>query len=870
MWMGDRRRFLTHSGLLLGAVALDPSVRSLAEIAAFPDPSVTAGSDPHSLCNINLQTAIGLGDQFAGIVDGHGVLDSRNAFVRVDLGDGSAERSDLVWTQSLEEGGWPVVETMARSPRGSLAWTVYSADVVKSGADYGQIGSGDLPHAIELAFPYVTHIDLSGGVVTSGDRVLALISDAAGATVTQARYNFLTPVKETFSIRQIPGSVPPHYPGFDPAFNGGRTSFLFRPLIYRFPVDPDQTFHVVLGIIAGGNLTYWPKPGESLLKLSVNDQAFVLDLDNLTPGQPFLHEFVVHNAGSELRVVSETDPSSVMPFREALLNGIWIFTGPVDLQQVAAGKLSSQAKFYVRCGEEKLEDCACRVRLAGSSSAPRTVCLPYNLSSSEHQTPAQSSATARAAARDRWETLLAQGAEFTTGNAKLDSLYRTSLINVFLLRTKYAGVGDSGSDLYVLKPGARIYDAFWYRDGAYLSAALDVASHLSEAEKSLRLFWQTGLPGNFGAYEQQQNGSWQMPLEEYDGQGQAMWALVHHAQFSGDRAWFRKVYPNLRRGAAWIRDAIAQTRFVTEDGTRPIYYGLLPSGEGEAIGEGYNYYHDYWAVFGLDSALEAAESLGETNDASWIRQTREQFRADLLASIHQAFEQVGQGAYIPATPYTINTKFDIWGSIAALYPTRFLDPHDPMITRTLDLMRQHAVEDEYTFFIRRKIWTYITVDWAMCYLLRDDLANFHQLYDGYVAHSSATNAWIEEIFLDTRIGTGDMPHGWAAAQYVHMHRNALVFEDGDMLHLCRGAKEEWIGNGITVKRATTQFGTVNFQLSRSSASLALSYRFSQGSTQDKCRGIQLHLPVFSEPVASVRVNGTLRTLSAGQRVLQLE
>ena len=89
---------------------------------------------------------------------------------------------------------------------------------------------------------------------------------------------------------------------------------------------------------------------------------------------------------------------------------------------------------------------------------------------------------------------MSRGAQFTTGDERLDNLYKTSLINIFLLRTKYPGMANQGQDLYVVKPGATIYDAFWYRDGAYLTAALDVAGHLEEAENSLRLFWQAESP----------------------------------------------------------------------------------------------------------------------------------------------------------------------------------------------------------------------------------------------------------------------------------------------------------------------------------------------------------------------------------------
>ena len=180
------------------------------------------------------------------------------------------------------------------------------------------------------------------------------------------------------------------------------------------------------------------------------------------------------------------------------------------------------------------------------------------------------------------------------------------------------------------------------------------------------------------------------------------------------------------------------------------------------------------------------------------------FCANLSASVKLAFERVGGNKYIPATPFHSVSQLDIWGSIAALYPTRFLGANDPMISQTLDMMRQHCQEDEYTYFNRKKLWTYITVDWAMCYLLRDDLEMFFRLFDGYVAHASPTNGWTEEIFLDTRQGTGDMPHGWAAAQFVHLLRNSLVYEDNDVLHLCWGAREDWLNNGINCSASSDQ------------------------------------------------------------------
>ena len=85
---------------------------------------------------------------------------------------------------------------------------------------------------------------------------------------------------------------------------------------------------------------------------------------------------------------------------------------------------------------------------------------------------------------------------------------------------------------------------------------------------------------------------------------------------SGNLEWLRMVYPNIRKGADWIRNVTEQMRYLTENGDRPIYYGLLPAAEGEAIGQGYIYYHDFWAVLGLRMAIEAAKALSMTRPMS--------------------------------------------------------------------------------------------------------------------------------------------------------------------------------------------------------------------------------------------------------------
>lgn len=889
MWNGDRRKFLYGSGFVLGSVALKSQVGAFAglsrlgggnTIQALPMNEGSSSEALPSLSNTNVQTLIGLGDETPGIIDQYGQLDSRNATVDLNVGKVPHTSPDLKWSQSLEDGYFPIVSTHVRSSQGTVSWTAYATSVANVDADYLEVTRADLSLTFKLWFPFTTRIEVNDGIVMSGDRILAVLPAVSNMNLSQAKYNLLTPARESWSLSRPPWSpVPPAssqpiaIPGIDPAFSSGRSSYLFRPIRYGFPVQPGKTYHVVLGLAASKSSEYRFSVSQQLVKLSAEGISDTVDMANLVPGKPFLRDFVVKASGKELHVTSETDPSSTSPYRYTLLNAIWIFEDIVDLTQVQAGTLSNKALFYVRCGEELMADRACAVTFdaPGADTSKYTIYLPYNLNSSSHAAiAALGSGSPITPAKQRWESLIQNGAEFITGDSRLDNLYKTSLINIFLLRTKYPDVSNQGQALYVVKPGASIYDAFWYRDGAYITAALDVAGQSEEAEKSLRLFWQAGLPGNFGSYEQQECGVWQAPIGQSDGQGQVLWALVHHFQFSGNQQWLRAVYPNIRKGTDWIRNVTGQMKYVTENGERPIYYGLLPAAEGEAIGQGYIYYHDYWAVVGLRMAIETAKAMNEEGDVKWMTETYDIFCANLSASVKLAFERVGGNKYIPATPFHSVSQFDIWGSIAALYPTQFLEPHDPMISQTLDLMRQNCQEDEYTYFNRKKIWTYITVDWAMCYLLRDDLDMFFRLFDGYVAHASATNGWTEEMFLDTRQGTGDMPHGWAAAQYVHLHRNSLVYEDKDVLHLCWGARDAWLSNGIKVHRAPTKFGIVDFELRKSGETLVLDYRLVRGAHQERPRQVELHLPSSGLKAASVRINGTVKSLLPDQQVIHVE
>jgi hypothetical protein len=193
-----------------------------------------------------------------------------------------------------------------------------------------------------------------------------------------------------------------------------------------------------------------------------------------------------------------------------------------------------------------------------------------------------------------------------------------------------------------------------------------------------------------------------------------------------------------------------------------------------------------------------------------------------------------------------------------------------MITGTLEFLDAHAQEDTYVYEHDR-LWTYITVEGAMCHLLRDELPMFYKLYNGFVAHASPTNAWVEGIILKARRGSGDMPHGWGAAEYVTIQRNSLVYENERKLEFCWGIQPDWLHDGaqLAAKRAPTKFGRVEFMLQRTGSELTFDYSLTPSADHEVPEGMRLHIPKVKGGITSGHVNGQSHALAPDESVITL-
>src|ERR1039458_1170521 len=106
----SRRKFILASGGIVGATTLlsETPHKLMAGSQSLPAHSgEQASSSGPPLYNADVQTAIGLGDELASIVDRFGQVRSRRAEVRLELGTPPRPVSGCEWSQSLENGYLP-------------------------------------------------------------------------------------------------------------------------------------------------------------------------------------------------------------------------------------------------------------------------------------------------------------------------------------------------------------------------------------------------------------------------------------------------------------------------------------------------------------------------------------------------------------------------------------------------------------------------------------------------------------------------------------------------------------------------------------------------------------------------------------------
>jgi hypothetical protein len=357
------------------------------------------------------------------------------------------------------------------------------------------------------------------------------------------------------------------------------------------------------------------------------------------------------------------------------------------------------------------------------------------------------------------------------------------------------------SDHGVLHGGEGFYDEFYIRDGAYHVLELEEAGLFDAARKTMAAYLRAQRPD--GRFETQPN--------QFDANGQALWVLWQFYKITGDRAWLKQAYPQMRRAAEWTM------RARREAPSDSAFAGVLPNAvaDGEFLWDGK--YHivgyDFWNLRGLLCVAEAARALGEQTDALNFQREADDYRH----AIDAAWKKTGL-AWFPPSWEKAGTH---WGNTELLWPTELFAPDDARVSALLAEVRERHGGGfcegtiRWTGLKEPVIHPYLSAYTTMSSLIRGEHEKFVEEFYWYLLHSTATHAFPEGIFLGRRIAWSDtIPHATGAANFAFLLRHALVHEQGDELHLLLGAPDWWLENGreICIERAPTHFGSLNLLL----------------------------------------------------------
>jgi hypothetical protein len=420
-----------------------------------------------------------------------------------------------------------------------------------------------------------------------------------------------------------------------------------------------------------------------------------------------------------------------------------------------------------------------------------------------------------------------------------------------------------------LQPGSRNYARSWIRDGALTANGLVAFGFSREAGDYLRWY----APHQFadGKVPCCIDARGPDPTPEHDSDGELLHALATHFRFTGDRALAAELWPHALRAVAHL-DALRAQRSGDAWRTpeRLPYFGLLPesiSHEGYARRAVHSYWDQLFALRGLRDAAFLAHALGDAR-APAIAAAEADFQRDLVAS-YAAAMALHDIDYLPGAVEL--GDFDPTATAIAL--TTGLEPRDlpaPALRRTLDrygeeLARRRAAG------LDREAWTPYELRIADAWVRMGERERAAELLALVLADRRplAWNAWPEILWREPRrpAWLGDMPHGWAAAEYARAVRSALVWErESDAaLVVAAGVPADWLADGGRVRaRLPTWYGELELELWREPDG-ALRARLA--GTAAPPGGIVL-VPPLAAPLRAAEVNGASAPFAPDRLVLR--
>ncbi|MGN6518267.1 MAG: discoidin domain-containing protein [Dokdonella sp.] len=418
-------------------------------------------------------------------------------------------------------------------------------------------------------------------------------------------------------------------------------------------------------------------------------------------------------------------------------------------------------------------------------------------------------AAERARIAAQWHGVLDRVALRVPGSAqpRADTL-RTALAHILVSR-----------DGAALLPGTRAYARSWIRDGAMMADALLRLGRDDVARAYLD--WYAPYQFHSGKVPCCVDARGSDPVAENDSHGELVHLAAEVWRYTRDRGVAEAAWPHVDAAVKYM-DALRASERTAAHRTpaNAANYGLMPasiSHEGYSAKPMHSYWDDFWALTGYKAAVTLAGALHRDADATRIAEARDEFRADLHASIMQAVAAHAID-YLPGCAEL--GDFDATSTTIALAPAGEQDalPSD-LLRGTFERYWREFVRrrdgdawKDYTPYEWRTVGSFVRLGWRD--RAQEAIAFFMQ-----GRRPPEWNQWAEVVGRHPRESrfVGDMPHGWVASDFIRSVLDLFAWERqaDDALVLAAGVPDAWLeGDGVAIDGLRTPYGRLSYSLRR--------------------------------------------------------
>ncbi|UNK57531.1 discoidin domain-containing protein [Pseudoxanthomonas daejeonensis] len=426
-----------------------------------------------------------------------------------------------------------------------------------------------------------------------------------------------------------------------------------------------------------------------------------------------------------------------------------------------------------------------------------------------------------------------------------------------------------------LQPGTRSYSRSWIRDGAMISEGLLRLGRPEVVRDYLE--WYAPYQFDNGKVPCCVDDRGSDPVPENDSHGELIFNIAEYWRYTGDRAFLEKMWPHVAGAFDYMEQLRASERTDANRRLDPAFYGMMPasiSHEGYSAKPMHSYWDNFWALRGYKDAVEIARALGRDDEAKRMARARDQFRADLAASLRASTRRHGID-YLPGAAEL--GDFDPTSTTIALAPGGEQDwlPRD-LLENTFERYWHEFVQrrdgqrewKDYTPYEWRNVAAFVRLGWreraweATGYFFRDRAP-------------VEWNQWAEVVSRTPRTPffVGDLPHAWVASDFLRSALDMFAYsrERDDSLVLAAGVPVDWLdGEGIAIEGLYTPHGRLGYTLRHADGELRLDLSADAGLPPG---GLVLPWPYAGTPGATTIdgsaaqwQDGELRITRPGARV----